>query len=77
MDMTHPGKSFMKYVIPSVLGMVGIPYFRIAITFTPAFMINYIVNAFTRSDGAPNLSVCSYTPVSLVWLPLSGSLQWR
>ena len=44
---------------------LGIPYARIFLMFTPFFMCNYIVSAFTRNDGDPSLAMVA---------TLSGSL---
>ena len=44
---------------------LGLPYTRIFLLFTPFFMCNYIVSAFTRNDGDPSLAMVA---------TLSGSL---
>lgn len=41
----------------SAIAALGIPYARIFLIFAPCFMINFIMNAFVRNDGAPSLAM--------------------
>ena len=38
---------------------LGIPYARIFLIFAPCFMLNFIMNAFVRNDGAPSLAMAA------------------
>lgn len=40
-----------------VILKTGLSYMRTVLCFAPAFMLNYILNAFIRNDGAPALSM--------------------
>ena len=44
---------------------LGLPYTRIFLLFTPFFMCNYIVSAFTRNDGDPSLAMVATLSSSL------------
>ncbi len=38
---------------------VGLPYLKIILGFTPFFMTNYVLTAFVRNDGAPNIAMAA------------------
>lgn len=41
------------------IASLGVPYARIFLMFAPFFMINFIINAFVRNDGAPSLAMAA------------------
>lgn len=38
---------------------IGVPYFRIFMSFSPFFIFNYTCNAFVRNDGNPSVSMAA------------------
>lgn len=54
-----PGQVLNMMGGDSSITALGIPYARIFLIFAPCFMINFIMNAFVRNDGAPSLAMAA------------------
>ena len=54
-----PGQVMRVMGADAVIEVIGIPYIRIVLCFTPFFMMNYAFTAFVRNDNAPHIAMAA------------------